>query len=177
MIWSSSFVPRGTSFGASGIGSLGNGTRYSRRRRVADRRAWTAPSRCGTRHWCGLEPRLTAARLEAVGLLVPHARARYEAVAGRPGLALGLRRARGWRRPSRRARSTRRMRIDDAKLEEMLAAKLDEVRPRELERGLSLAGPQRDDVSVRIGTVDGGAAVWTPARTPHRAIREPRPWP
>jgi DNA replication and repair protein RecF len=97
---------------------------------------------------------LTAARLEAVGLLVPHARARYEAVAGRPGLTLGY--VSSWVDESfAHGALDSPEGIDESKLQEMLSAKLDDVRPRELERGLSLAGPQRDDVSVRIGATEG----------------------
>jgi DNA replication and repair protein RecF len=45
----------------------------------------------------------------------------------------------------------------------MLAAKIDEVRHHELERGLSLAGPHRDDVSVHLpGT---GTTALLDART------------
>lgn len=104
---------------------------------------------------------LTAARLEAVGLLVPHARSRYEAVAGRPGLELGY--VSSWVEDTfAQSALDSPDGIDESKLREMLATKLDEVRPRELERGLSLVGPQRDDVSVRIAAA---AAQLLDART------------
>ena len=92
---------------------------------------------------------LTAARLRAIGLLVPYARRRYEAVAGHPGIALGYVSSwvdDGFGMDALEAPEA----IDEDALRKMLAAKIDEIRVRELERGLSLAGPHRDDVSVHL---------------------------
>lgn len=101
---------------------------------------------------------LTAARLEAIGLLVPHARRRYEAVAGRSGIALGYVSSwidEGFALDALEAPQA----VDEDALRKMLTAKLDEVRVRELERGLSLAGPHRDDVSVQLPGTSGTALL------------------
>lgn len=105
---------------------------------------------------------LTAARLQAIGLLVPFARARYEGVAGHPGLELGYVSAwvdDGLVIDALDAPDA----IDEDALRKMLATKIDEVRVKELERGISLAGPHRDDVSVRLPGTD--ASVLLDART------------
>lgn len=101
---------------------------------------------------------LTAARLHAIGLLIPHARARYETVAGRTGLELGY--TSSWVDDAFAQDALASPdAIDETKLREMLATKIDEVRVRELERGVSLVGPQRDDVSVRLPGTDAGLSL------------------
>ena len=101
---------------------------------------------------------LTAARLAAIGLLVPFARARYEAVAGHPGLELGY--VSSWVDDSFAMDALDAPdAIDEDALRKMLATKIDEVRIKELERGISLAGPHRDDVSVRLPGTDAGALL------------------
>jgi DNA replication and repair protein RecF len=45
--------------------------------------------------------------------------------------------------------------IDIAELREALRERVAEVRPREIERGMSLAGPGRDDVTVRLADASG----------------------
>ena len=105
---------------------------------------------------------LTAARLEAIGLLLPHARRRYEAVAGHRGLDLSY--VSSWVDPGFAGAALEAPgAVDETKLHEMLAARIDEVRVKELERGVSLVGPQRDDVSVKLPGLDG--AVLMDART------------
>lgn len=105
---------------------------------------------------------LTAARLQAVGLLVPHSARRYASVAGHGGIALGYVSSwveEGFSESALEAPDA----IDEDTLRKMLAAKLDEVRIKELERGLSLAGPHRDDVSVKLPGTD--SEVLLDART------------
>ena len=105
---------------------------------------------------------LTAARLEAIGLLVPHAARRYASVAGHGGIELGY--VSSWVEAGFSAGALEAPgAIDEDALRKMLAAKLDEVRVKELERGISLAGPHRDDVSVRLPGTDG--TVLLDART------------
>ena len=105
---------------------------------------------------------LTAARLQAIGLLVPHASRRYAAVAGHSGIELGY--VSSWVEGGFSAGALEAPdAIDEDALREMLTAKLDEVRTKELERGISLAGPHRDDVSVRLPGTDG--TVLLDART------------
>jgi DNA replication and repair protein RecF len=92
---------------------------------------------------------LAAARLQALGRLLPHARKRYEEVAGGGDLELNytsewldeyiIESALG--SPAA---------IDESILKDRLGAKLEEVRPREFERGISLVGPQRDDVLIKL---------------------------
>lgn len=100
---------------------------------------------------------LAAARLQALGALLPHARKRYEEVAG--GGEIELNYVSDWLEgyiidtalgsPAS---------VDEVLLNEQLSARLEEVRARELERGVSLVGPQRDDVSIRLVSpdADGG---------------------
>lgn len=92
---------------------------------------------------------LTAARLNAIGMLVPHAARRYGSVAGHSGIDLGYVSSwveEGFATAALEAPEA----IDEDALRKMMASKLDEVRVKELERGISLAGPHRDDVSVRL---------------------------
>jgi DNA replication and repair protein RecF len=98
---------------------------------------------------CRLGAALAAARLQALGRLLPHARKRYEEVAG--GGELELNYVSEWLESyiiesalgSPAA-------IDEVILKQRLTAKLEEVRTREFERGISLAGPQRDDVLIKL---------------------------
>jgi DNA replication and repair protein RecF len=94
---------------------------------------------------------LTAARLQALGRLLPYARKRYEEVAGGGDLELNY--TSEWLEnyiiESALASPAA---IDESILKEKLAAKLEEVRQREFERGISLAGPQRDDVLIKLAS-------------------------
>ncbi|HYI46342.1 MAG TPA: DNA replication and repair protein RecF [Actinomycetota bacterium] len=105
---------------------------------------------------------LAAARLDALAALIPYATKRYEEVAGRG--SLGLDYVSSWVSEEVRRDSLATGRADTAVLEECLRARLDQLATAELERGLSLAGPQRDDVSVQI-PADDGSGVWLDART------------
>ncbi|HEX2057350.1 MAG TPA: DNA replication/repair protein RecF [Actinomycetota bacterium] len=93
---------------------------------------------------------LTAARLESLAGLVPHATKRYEAIAGSGTLALEY--ASSWIEADAPA--------DAATLEARLQDAIAEARPRELERGVSLVGPQRDDVTVLLGSPAVDARVF-----------------
>jgi DNA replication and repair protein RecF len=105
---------------------------------------------------------LTAARLQAVGLLVPHAARRYDSVAGHSGIELGY--VSSWVEEGFAVNALEAPdAIDEDALRKMLSTKIDEVRIKELERGISLAGPHRDDVSVRLPGTD--ASVLLDART------------
>lgn len=111
---------------------------------------------------CRVGAGLAAARLQALGRLLPYARKRYEEVAGGGDLELNY--ASEWLESyiietalgSPAA-------IDEAMLVEKLESRLEEVRPRELERGVSLAGPQRDDVVIKLAS-PGAVAVQLEAR-------------
>ena len=87
---------------------------------------------------------LAAARLEALTGLIPLAAKRYAEVAGAGTLTLEY--ASSWVAGGEPP--------DAASLEERLRDAIASARPREIERGVSLVGPQRDDVSVLLGGVD-----------------------
>jgi DNA replication and repair protein RecF len=92
---------------------------------------------------------LAAARLEVLGALLPYTLKRYESIAGSGRLDLayvsswidGQVTERALRDPSS---------VDETELAQMLKRGIDQIRQRELERGMSLIGPQRDDVSVLL---------------------------
>lgn len=94
---------------------------------------------------------VTAARLEALGLLSPYAAKRYKAIAG--GGRMELSYTSTWLKPSARDAP------DAAVIRERLLRSIDEMRARELERGMSLVGPQRDDVTVRLASASGGTGL------------------
>lgn len=96
--------------------------------------------------YCKVGAELTAARLDALDSLSPFASKRYEEVAGAGRLELAY--ASSWITPDGSARE---------RLRDDLAAALAEVRNREIERGMSLVGPQRDDVDVHlaVGSASG----------------------
>jgi DNA replication and repair protein RecF len=93
---------------------------------------------------------LAAARLEALGRLLPYARKRYEAVAGEGTIELSY--ASRWlSEDACRAALQDPGSVDEGALRDALAKRLGEVRRQELERGTSLVGPQRDDVALALG--------------------------
>jgi DNA replication and repair protein RecF len=104
--------------------------------------------------FCRAGAALAAARLDALGRLIPFARSRYEEIAGGGNLDLGY--VSSWcSEDESRASLDEPAAIDQGRLTAALQARLDEVKPRELERGISLAGPGRDDVFVKLQTPGG----------------------
>lgn len=97
---------------------------------------------------------LASARLKALGALVPFARERYREIAG--GGELDLRYTSSWVPDELSDAAVDKGEVDESALLQALAAKVEQIRPRELERGLSLAGPGRDDVTVRLFAADAG---------------------
>ncbi|MGH2747582.1 MAG: DNA replication/repair protein RecF [Actinomycetota bacterium] len=93
---------------------------------------------------------LAAARLEALGRLRPYARKRYEAIAGEGTIELAYS-SRWLDEDACRAALEDPGSVDEGALRDALATRLGEVRRQELERGVSLVGPQRDDVAVSLG--------------------------
>jgi DNA replication and repair protein RecF len=84
---------------------------------------------------------LLAGRLELVAALGPHLTKAYDAVAaGRASATIAY--------SSRLGES---LSSDRAALEEALLASLAERRPAEIERGVTLVGPHRDDLSMSLG--------------------------
>jgi DNA replication and repair protein RecF len=82
---------------------------------------------------------LTAARLELVAALGPHLTKAYDAVAAGRGAAAAAYASRLGEAPDRTA------------LEEALLAALAERRAAEIERGVTLVGPHRDDLALTLG--------------------------
>jgi DNA replication and repair protein RecF len=98
---------------------------------------------------CRVGAALTAARLEVLAGLLPYALKRYEAVAG--GGRLDLAYVSSWIEPGFTEEALRDpTTVAEAALADMLKRGIDELRPRELERGMTLIGPQRDDVGVML---------------------------
>lgn len=97
---------------------------------------------------------LAAARLESLGRLWPHARRRYEEVAGAGRLELSY--VSSWVPDELSASALDDpSAVDEAALRDALASGIDQLRVREIERGLSLVGPHRDDVAVLLATAEG----------------------
>lgn len=105
-----------------------------------------------------------ALRLEVLARLLPFACARYLEVSGGGELALGYETS--WIEEAYLLDCLHHgAPIDEPRLRAGLRAALEEVRPRELERGISLAGPQRDDISVRLRSPGADNAGLLDART------------
>ncbi|MGH2693595.1 MAG: DNA replication/repair protein RecF [Actinomycetota bacterium] len=96
---------------------------------------------------------LTAARLEALAALIPHAGKRYEEVAGGGRLDLGY--ASTWVAEETSGEALAMGGIDERVLKDLLDAAMARERKHELERGTSLVGPQRDDVSIQLASEQG----------------------
>lgn len=90
---------------------------------------------------------LTAARFEALARVGPAAQARWEQIAGGGSLETGY--SSSWL-GGRDLEATRSLDVPEDAFVEVLMSALVEARGRELERGVSLVGPQRDDVDVRV---------------------------
>lgn len=95
----------------------------------------------------GLGGRIMAARLKAIAGLAPHTAAAYSAVAPGDGDCVI-------------SYSTRLADHEDyaadapaSDLAAVLLARLQEVRKQEIERGVTLAGPHRDDVDIQLGSM------------------------
>lgn len=93
---------------------------------------------------------LTAARLEALAGLMPLAAKRYQEVAGAGRLDLEY--ASSWVSPGGAAATDDPGAMAPAVLEERLREAIAAARAREIERGVSLVGPQRDDVTVLLAS-------------------------
>lgn len=107
--------------------------------------------------FCRAGALLAAARLRALGALVPFARKRYVEVAGAG--ELDLRYTSSWIPEPLSDAAVDSGEVDEDKLTDALSEKLEQVRPRELERGLSLAGPGRDDVTVSLLAGEGAGML------------------
>jgi DNA replication and repair protein RecF len=104
---------------------------------------------------------LAAARLEALSALIPYARKRYEEVAG--GGRLELEYQSSWLEKAAAGAEIFDLGVD--RLETAIHARIDELRHAELERGLTLVGPQRDDVAVLLAARSSETSSLLDART------------
>ena len=101
---------------------------------------------------------VASARLETLRDLLPHVRRRYEEIAGRGRLELVY--TSSWLpEDAGRRIVTDGGAIDEATLSAGITARLHELRRAELERGTTLVGPQRDDVSVQLGSGADGTEM------------------
>jgi DNA replication and repair protein RecF len=108
--------------------------------------------------FCRAGAALTAARLASLALLAPYVAKRYEAVAG--GGRLELSYASEWLEPAPSDGALQRLgAIDEASIQGALANRVRELRVREIERGMSLIGPQRDDLVVRLASGGGSGPL------------------
>lgn len=97
---------------------------------------------------------LAAARLRALAALIPFSADRYREIAGGGALTLGY--VSSWLDEEDASRVLDDPEsIDEKKLAAALGVRIDALRQREIERGQSLVGPQRDDVIVRLKTSTG----------------------
>jgi DNA replication and repair protein RecF len=108
---------------------------------------------------CRTGATLAAARLQSLANLVPHAMKRFEEVAG--GGRLELSYVSSWLDEGLADEALRDPgTIEEAALAEQLRRKIASMRIPETERGLTLVGPQRDDVAVRLASgTDAGALM------------------
>jgi DNA replication and repair protein RecF len=98
---------------------------------------------------------LASARLEALAALVPFARKRYESIAGSGRLELTY--MSEWLPEEISGDVVGQLApVDQSSLQDALTTKIESVRAREIERGVSLAGPQRDDIAVSLEDTDQG---------------------
>jgi DNA replication and repair protein RecF len=107
---------------------------------------------------CRTGAALTAARLSVLADLMPFAAKRYEAIAG--GGEVDLTYESAWLGDELIGESLAHPRgIDPAAFEAALKESIEKVRSREIERGMSLVGPQRDDVVIRVASDGSGAGL------------------
>jgi DNA replication and repair protein RecF len=108
--------------------------------------------------FCRAGAALTAARLEALRLLLPFVRKRYEEIAGSGRVELAY--SSNWIEPSLCDRAVAVAGdVTENEIRADLRAALERVRGRELERGVSLVGPQRDDATIRLAAGGDGAML------------------
>jgi DNA replication and repair protein RecF len=93
---------------------------------------------------------LTAARLECLFLLLPAASRRFEEIAARSRLELAYQSS--WLPSDLAAKAVSGEGVEEQELRRHLEAAVAEARPRELERGSALTGPQRDDIYVGVSS-------------------------
>lgn len=113
---------------------------------------------------CRAGAAVAKARLETLRDLLPHAAKRYEAIAG--GGRLELAYVSSWfPEDAGIAVVTGGAAVLDDELERHIARRIDELRRAEVERGATLVGPQRDDVTVKLAARGDPAGTMLDARS------------
>ena len=113
---------------------------------------------------CRTGAAVAGARLQSLAHLMPYAIKRFEEVAG--GGRLELSYASSWLPEDLADQALRDpATISESILEERMRARVEAMRRPELDRGVSLVGPQRDDVSVRLASATSAGASLMDART------------
>ena len=106
--------------------------------------------------FCKAGAAVAAARLRALAQMLPLAAERYQAISG--GDALSVTYESSWLDASQAEKALEAPdTIDESELEQTLRGSIESLRGRELERGVSLVGPQRDDVAIRLSGGTEGA--------------------
>ena len=104
--------------------------------------------------FCRTGAGIAAARLRTLARLLPPASDRYASISGRERLLLSYESA--WLDAAVCEKALEAPdAIDESQLQEMLRAAVASVRAREIERGMSLVGPQRDDFAIRLSARSG----------------------
>jgi DNA replication and repair protein RecF len=98
--------------------------------------------------FCRIGAQLVVARLEVLSMLLPYVQKRFEAVAGEGRIELSY--DSSWLGADLAAVVHPTTPPSASAVQRTLEAKLDDVRVREIERGVSLIGPQRDDIAIRL---------------------------
>jgi DNA replication and repair protein RecF len=94
---------------------------------------------------------LVAARLELCGALATHLAKSYDAVSAGRGEARLAYDAKSWAGEAPSSENGIVVGLDRAAIEERLRAALAAARPSEVERGVTLVGPHRDDITLTLG--------------------------
>jgi DNA replication and repair protein RecF len=103
--------------------------------------------------FCRTGAALAAARLDVLSRLRPLVLDRYSAIADTDGMDIGYESA--WVRDDLIQAVRDGRQVEEKDLQGCLADALEESRGRELERGMSIVGPQRDDLQLWIVKSDG----------------------
>lgn len=103
--------------------------------------------------FCGAAAELASARLEALAGLIPLAADRYQSVAGGGEMKIGY--SSSWVPEELSAGALAGDVLSADALSDVLGSRLHRLRGAEMERGTTLAGPQRDDVVVQLANDDG----------------------
>ena len=112
--------------------------------------------------FCRAGAALARERLTALAALLPYAQKRYEEVAGGGGLSLAY--VSSWLGEERAVAIVAGDESSESELAAGIRARIEELAQREIERGATLVGPQRDDVTVLLLDRSPGGGGYLEAR-------------